>query len=93
MVLGVLFDRAEAEARALAQRLARSPFPVALNEPWSGRDGLMYAPERAARVTGGPPIEIEVRNDVATDPVLRPEVVRWVADALAALWPPATPRG
>lgn len=85
MALGVLFDRAEDEAKRLAAVLARSGLPVALNEPWSGRAGLMYAPERAARATGGPCIEIEVRNDVATDPALRPRVVDAVVEGLRVL--------
>ncbi len=85
MVFGVLFDRAEPVARRIALALQVSGLPVALNEPWSGRDGLMYAPERAARVTGGPCIEIEIRNDVAGDPVQRAAVVTAIASALAAV--------
>lgn len=74
LAIGVLFDH-EVEA---AERLARAfePLgPVALNEPYSGKDGLIYSAQRHADASGKRPLEIEVRQDLAVDPVFRRELV------------------
>jgi len=66
--VGVLFNDDEDLARAVATELLDAGYQVRLNEPWSGRDGLIYAPERHARDCGLLAIEIEVRQDLAADP-------------------------
>lgn len=90
MAVGVLFDRDEAWATALARVIQAELGPsyaVALNEPWSGRDGLMAGPEAAAQISGGRVLEFEVRQDLATDPAHRARIVAAFAAALASTPP------
>ncbi|MCA9489196.1 MAG: N-formylglutamate amidohydrolase [Myxococcales bacterium] len=67
MEIGVLFDRDEALAHRVAEALEREGWRVALNEPYSGRLGLIYSAARHAERHGRAALELEVRNDVATD--------------------------
>ncbi len=83
MEIGVLFDREE----DLAERVARvirdsAGFEVAMNLPYSGKDGLMYSVERHALAHGRRALEIEVRQDLATNPNERKRLL----DALTALF-------
>jgi len=80
--VGVLFDTQEALAVALAERIARAGFRTALNEPWSGRAGLIYAAERHAGAHGRKALELEVRQDLA----VRPEVRTRLVEVLAAFF-------
>lgn len=82
MEVGVLFNRDEAPARRLAARLVDAGFVTALNEPWSGREGLIYAAERHAERHGRVALEIEVRQDI----VLVPEARDRLAAELAAFF-------
>lgn len=68
--VGVLFRRSEDWGKRLGQALqAMTDLDVRLNEPYSGKEGLIYAAERhAGCLRGGQAVEIEVRNDLATDP-------------------------
>lgn len=79
LAMGVLFDH-EHEA---GERLARAlePLgPVALNEPYSGKDGLIYSAQRHADASGKRPLEIEVRQDLAVDPAFRRELIARLCD-------------
>lgn len=69
--VGVLFDRDEALAERVAESLVRRGLKTELNEPYSGKDGLMYAVDRHARVHHREAVEFEVRQDLATDPRFR----------------------
>ncbi|MEQ8454015.1 MAG: N-formylglutamate amidohydrolase [Sandaracinaceae bacterium] len=69
--VGVLYDRDEALAERVAQVLVKAGLNAALNEPYSGKEGLMYAVDRHARAHGRQSIEFEVRQDLATDPAFR----------------------
>lgn len=80
MEIGVLFDEEEALARRLAERLSEAGMKVALNEPYSGREGFIYAVERHASAHSRRAIEIEVRQDRATDPTFRRRLVALLAD-------------
>ena len=83
--VGVLFDRDEAVAGALAQALAAEGIRVALNEPYSGKQGLMYSVERHAAAGGGRvALELEVRQDLADDPFVRRRLVTAIERALRA---------
>jgi predicted N-formylglutamate amidohydrolase len=73
--LGVLFNKEEAAAERLVDALSRSFEGVARNEPWSGRDGLIFSAESHAERHGRIPLEIEVRQDLATDPAYRSKLV------------------
>jgi predicted N-formylglutamate amidohydrolase len=83
MELGLLFDREERISVAMAEALARDGWKVALNEPYSGKDGLIYAADRHAVRHGRAALELEVRQDVATDAARRPALVASLHHALA----------
>jgi predicted N-formylglutamate amidohydrolase len=73
--LGVLFDQEEELARELRDLLARTGRRVALNEPWSGKDGLIYSAERHAGTYRLRALELEVRQDLAVDAEFRAEIL------------------
>lgn len=79
--LGVLFDEDEDTARQIAQLLSDAGWHVRLNEPYSGRAGLMYAAARPAKKFDRTSIELEVRQDLLMDP---DRVERLAADIEAA---------
>jgi predicted N-formylglutamate amidohydrolase len=83
--IGVLFDREEALAVALAEGLGGRGHRVALNEPYSGRDGLIYAPETHAQAHGRRALELEVRQDLAVDPAFRRELVALLAPLIVSV--------
>lgn len=66
MEMGVLFDGYETLASELVNRLAGRGYHVAMNEPYSGFDGLVYSVERHGRAHRCPYLEIEVRQDLLT---------------------------
>ncbi len=67
MHLGVLFSDHDALAHGLAERLSTADWQVALNAPYSGKEGLIYSVERHGRAHAVPFVEIEVRNDLIAD--------------------------
>ena len=77
--LGVLFDGDEALGEALGEHLS-SVCSTRLNEPYSGKLGLVFCADKHAREHGRQAVEIEVRQDLAEDHAF---VVRLV-EALAA---------
>jgi len=79
--IGVLYDREEALAHELRDALAASAFEVELNEPYSGREGLIYSADRHAHAHGRRALEIEVRQDLCVDDAFR----RRLSDALAVV--------
>lgn len=79
MEIGVLFDAEQGMAEALAEHLDGAGFAVGLNEPYSGRAGLIYAAHRHASTHGRRALEIEVRQDLA----VRPDARTRIADAIA----------
>jgi len=76
--VGVLFVDEERLAAELHLRFVRAGFRAALNEPYSGKDGLLYSVERHAVKHGRRPLELELRQDLAMDPVVRARVVEVV---------------
>ena len=80
--LGVLFDEDERRAEVLRARLAAGGFDTRLNEPWSGREGLIYSPDRHARAHRLPCLEVEVRNDLLATPHAVDSVARLLAESL-----------
>ncbi|MEZ4473133.1 MAG: N-formylglutamate amidohydrolase [bacterium] len=85
MHIGVLFDDHEADARALAAALARDGTPVALNAPYSGRGGLIFAIEQAGRAHGRPHLELEIRQDLLRTPAAVAAMADRIAAALGVL--------
>lgn len=84
MEVGVLFDDEDEAAEAVAASLRAAGYAVALNEPWSGRGGLMYAVSRAAERAGRRALELELRQDLVVLPEWRAALVLQVAQALQA---------
>ena len=74
--VGVLFDESEDEAVELTRVLRDAGFRTELNEPYSGKLGLMYCIDRHARTHGMPSLELEVRQDLAVDPAVRARLVK-----------------
>lgn len=62
--MGVLFDDHKGLARRLSEDLAALGWDTRLNEPWSGREGLIYAASRHGRAQGCPYLELELRQDL-----------------------------
>lgn len=83
--IGVLFDDEDDLATDLAVAISDRGYPVWLNEPWSGKDGLIYSADRHGKAHGRRVLELEVRNDLATDPAWRAAFVPHLRDALAEL--------
>lgn len=77
--LGVLFDSRESEAHAFGDALIRAGFAIEYNEPWSGKDGLMFSVESHANANGKIGLEIEVRQDRAQDAAYRRKLVEAMA--------------
>jgi len=80
--LGVLFDIDEDWAEIWFEVLAASPYKVRRNEPWSGRRGLMFSPQHHATRAGVRAMELEVRQDLATDPVHQAAIAALVVQAI-----------
>lgn len=87
--VGVLYDDHEPDALALHAALqARWPGGaerVRLNEPWSGKAGLIYSPARHAQAHGLPTLELELRQDLLETPTQRAAVTAVVVAALGAI--------
>lgn len=75
MEVGVLFDEEEALAEGVARALHEGGFKVAMNEPYSGKAGLIYAVQQHAHASGRHAIEVELRQDLAVQPEARARVV------------------
>jgi predicted N-formylglutamate amidohydrolase len=83
--IGLLFDEETALAEGLCAAFVRAGFVALLNEPYSGKFGLMYSVERHARRHGRRPLELEVRQDLASDPGARARIIAVLRDSLATL--------
>lgn len=68
MDIGVLFDRDERLAHALARLLEDEGFFVALNEPYSGKKGLIYAAHRHGTERAIPYVELEFNQSILSSP-------------------------
>ncbi|MEL6547556.1 MAG: N-formylglutamate amidohydrolase [Myxococcota bacterium] len=82
MELAVLYSDDGVRAKAMADSLKRSGFTLALNEPYSGFDGLIYSAERHGRAHGIPYLEVEVRNDLLTDDSRAEQIAVAIEEAL-----------
>jgi len=87
--VGVLFDHAQAEAERMAESMAQAGFAVRLNEPYSGKQGFIYAAHHHATRHAKQALEIELRQDLAVDSAARARLVeataRWSAQLALAL--------
>ncbi|MEM7447956.1 MAG: N-formylglutamate amidohydrolase [Myxococcota bacterium] len=83
--VGVLYDREEAAALQLGDALKHAGIGVELNEPYSGKAGLMYSIDQAAQRYQRAALELEVRQDLAQDSTYRARLVPVLAGALRRL--------
>jgi predicted N-formylglutamate amidohydrolase len=86
--VGILFDRETELADALFAEAARAGFRTAMNEPYSGKAGLMYSIDRHAARHGRRAIEIELRQDLAVQATARARLVMAVGRFIATLETP-----
>ena len=87
--VGVLFDTEQELAESLAAALREVGLRVALNEPYSGQQGLIFAVDQHARAHGRHAVELEVRQDLAVEEVFRRRLVSalgpWLTEEIRRL--------
>lgn len=66
--IGVLFDDEDELAHRIAGLLQPSGYAVRMNEPYSGKGGMMFSCYKHAKQNGLPGIELEIRQDLLADP-------------------------
>jgi len=85
MDVGVLFHPFEGIARRLADEIRAEGMIVALNEPYSARDGLMYAATRHGSVHETVYLELEINQKLIGTAASARRVGRALASALSRL--------
>ena len=85
MDVGVLFDPFEPIARRLQTELDREGLKVALNEPYSAKDGLMYAATRHGSAHEAVYLELEVNQKLIDTPAGARKMGRTIHRALSRL--------
>lgn len=73
--VGVLYDVEEALATRVRDALAADGIEVKLNEPYSGKEGLIYAADFHAAAHARRAVELEVRQDLVVDDAFRRRLV------------------
>lgn len=85
MEIGVIFDRDEALAATTGQMLEQDGWSVAMNAPYSGREGLMYSADRHALAHERATLELELRQDLLVPGRRFDALLHSVARTIAAL--------
>lgn len=85
MEVGVLFDEHDDLAEEAARRLEAEGFVTARNAPYSGKAGLIYAPQRHGRMHAVPYLELELNQALIAAPAAARAVAVRVARALGPL--------
>ncbi len=83
MEIGVLWNREDTLGQALNEHLVAAGFLSEGNTPYSGKDGFMYAADRHAAWHGRRALELEVRQDLCTDPAFRKRLIEILARYVA----------
>ena len=83
--MGILFDRDESLAIDLMCILREQGYFVASNEPYSGKNGLIYSADRHGRNAQIPYVEIEFNQSILSSPARIQRVAKDVALALQHL--------
>ena len=76
MEIGVLFDREDERAEALRDELAGYGFRVAMNQPYSGKNGMIYSVDQHARRHQRIALELEIRQDLCVKPAFRQRLIQ-----------------
>lgn len=82
LAVGVLFDLEEQLAKVVAEALRALDQPVALNEPYSGRLGMIYSASHHAERHGRRALELEVRQDLCVEAGFRAHLLPLLIEAL-----------
>lgn len=84
--VGVLFDLEEELAERARAELRRAGFETRMNEPYSGKAGLIFSAHHHAtrRGNGVCALELEVRQDLAADAAARARLIAPLRAALSA---------
>jgi len=80
--VGVLFDKDEKLAHKIAESLQSINVPILLNEPYSGKNGFMYAASSHAQRFDKYAVEVEVRQDLVCRQEFRDKVVQQLCRCL-----------
>jgi predicted N-formylglutamate amidohydrolase len=83
--VGVLSNRDEHLGSRLCTALSSAGFLALQNEPYSGKEGLMYAADRHSARHGCRALELEVRQDLAVDRAFRKRLVEVLAQTLSVI--------
>jgi predicted N-formylglutamate amidohydrolase len=87
VAIGVLFDQWEDLAKRLRRRLDLGPpHLVAENEPWSGKDGLIWSPALHGTRHGLRYLELEVRQDLLETPAAVESMAARIEAAVRLEW-------
>ncbi len=89
--IGVLYDDHEDQAWRLAKRIRGLGFDAALNEPYSGKAGLIYAAARHGRAHGVVFLELELNQALVATAGRARRLARRLAPAISTLLPAAPP--
>jgi predicted N-formylglutamate amidohydrolase len=81
--VGVLSNRDAGLGRQVCTALSDAGFAVLENEPYSGKEGLMYAADRHSIGRDRQAVELEVRQDLAVQPPFRERLVEVLAQTLS----------
>ena len=73
--IGVLWNREDELGSALVEHLRACGFRTEANEPYSGKDGLIYVAESHADALGKCALELEVRQDLAVNADFRKTLI------------------
>lgn len=84
---GVLYDRHGGVARRLTASLRRSGLRVRYNQPYSGKEGLMYSAERHGSHHDLPCLELEINQELFEEPAAAQRLGRIVAHGLREIAP------
>ena len=76
MEIGVLCSTDESLAVPLTGYLQRAGYDCRLNEPWSGKQGLMFAADSVASPPTRRALMLEFRQDLCVDAAWRSRVMR-----------------
>lgn len=79
MEVGVLFDTQDDLAEAMGDAIQAAGFITAMNEPYSGKAGLIHAAEHHAQAHGRRALELEVRQDLSILPEFRSRLIEPLA--------------
>lgn len=85
MDVGVLYSTWEGPAKRLASELEHEGLVTALNEPYSGRDGLIYSAERHGNAQGVLFLELEVNQSLCCTPARARRIGATIARAISRL--------